>query len=71
MKTPNEVDVSAVKSLTLKNTNAVFMHLDKFLAIMEEWDTNGERISQVRRAIKKNTKVTKNFITKKKEMGNL
>ncbi|KAF0991144.1 hypothetical protein HZS_815 [Henneguya salminicola] len=33
--------------------NAAFMHLDKFLVIMEECAPNVERISKVRRVIEK------------------
>ncbi|KAF0990141.1 hypothetical protein HZS_3884 [Henneguya salminicola] len=38
-------DESTVKRLIIKNMNAAFMHLDTFLAMMEECDPNGESIS--------------------------
>ncbi|XP_017763034.1 PREDICTED: tigger transposable element-derived protein 1-like [Eufriesea mexicana] len=35
-----------VKTLTIKNMNEAFTHVDKFFTIMEECDPNGERTSQ-------------------------
>nr|XP_012152103.1 PREDICTED: tigger transposable element-derived protein 1-like [Megachile rotundata] len=48
-----------------------FTHLDKFLSIMEECDPNGERIYQVRRAIKKGIACYKNLYQEKKKMGGI
>ena len=43
------------------------MHLDNFLNIMEECDPNGERISQVRRAIRENTVCYRTLYEEKKK----
>lgn len=45
----------AVKSLTIKNMNEVFMHLEKCLTIIVECDTNEDFISHVQKAIEKDT----------------
>ena len=47
--------------------NEAFMHLGKFLTIMEECDPNGERISQVRRAIDKDTTCYRTLYQEKKK----
>ncbi|CAK9821640.1 Tigger transposable element-derived protein 1, partial [Anthophora retusa] len=60
-----------VKTLTIKNMNEAFTHLDKFLTIMEEYDPNGERISQVRRAIEKDTACYRNLYQEKKKKGSI
>lgn len=39
--------------LAIKNMNEYFMHLDKFLAIMEEYDPGGEHIYQICRTTEK------------------
>ncbi|KAF0993072.1 hypothetical protein HZS_7839 [Henneguya salminicola] len=49
------VDLSTAKILTTNNMNAALMHLYKILAIMEEFDPNEGRISQLRREIEKDT----------------
>ncbi|KZC08166.1 hypothetical protein WN55_10037 [Dufourea novaeangliae] len=51
--------------------NEAFAHLDKFFTIMEECDSNGERISQVRRAIEKDTACYRNLYQEKKKMGGI
>nr|XP_012146667.1 PREDICTED: tigger transposable element-derived protein 1-like [Megachile rotundata] len=60
-----------VKTLKIKNMNEAFTHLDKFLSIMEECDPNGERISQVRRAIEKDIACYRNLYEEKKKMGGI
>lgn len=47
--------------------NEAFTHLDKFLNIMEDCDPNGERISQVRRAINKDIACYKILYEEKKK----
>jgi anthranilate/para-aminobenzoate synthase component I len=44
-----------IKTLTVKETKAAFDHLEQFLSIMEECDTNAERSSQVCRAVDRDT----------------
>lgn len=60
-----------VKTLTIKNMNEAFTYLDKFLTIMEECDPNGERISQVRRAIEKDTACRRTLYQEKKKKGGI
>ncbi|KAF0987184.1 hypothetical protein HZS_4761, partial [Henneguya salminicola] len=65
----DEVDESNVESSIIKNMNEAFIHLDKFLAIIEECDPNGERMSQVGRTIEKDTKWYKELYNEKKDVG--
>lgn len=56
-----------VKTLTTKNMNEAFTHLDKLLTIMEECDPNGELISQVGRATEKDGKLQSSLSRKEIE----
>lgn len=60
-----------VKTLTIKNMNAVFVHLDKFLTIMKECHASEGRISQVRGAIGTHTACYRNIYQEKKRMGGI
>jgi hypothetical protein len=41
--------------LKTKKINEAFSHLEQFLSIVEEYDPNAERSSEVRRAIERDT----------------
>lgn len=60
-----------IKPLTLKKMNKAFTHLETFLNIMEECDSNGERISQVRRAIYDNTACYRTICEEKKKSSKI
>lgn len=62
-----EEEPEEIKTLTLKNMNEAFTHLEKFLNIMEECDPNGERISQVRREINNSTVCYRSIYEEKKK----
>ncbi|KAF0992169.1 hypothetical protein HZS_3189 [Henneguya salminicola] len=49
--------------------NTAFMHLQYFLAIMEECNRNGECIDQVRTAIEKDFACYRELNSEKEEMG--
>ncbi|KAF0991137.1 hypothetical protein HZS_5959 [Henneguya salminicola] len=48
--------------------NATLMHFDKRLILLEEWDPNRERISQIRREIEKVTACCKELYKKEEQM---